>query len=75
MRLIFALLIAASINVYAADATPAASAEQAAPKCFNGDDNKFYSVGEKATISEVAVVCEATADKKNAQWTSAKPAK
>lgn len=75
MRLVFALLAAVSINAFAADATPAAPTEQPAPKCYNGDDNKFYNVGEKATISGVAVVCEPTADKKNAQWLSAKHAK
>lgn len=75
MRLIFALLAAVSINAFAADATPVAPAEQPAPQCYNGDDSKFYKVGDKATISDVAVVCEATADKKNAQWMTDKHTK
>lgn len=72
MRLIFALLAVVSFNTFAADAAPVVPAEQSAPKCFNGDDGKFYNIGEKASISGVAVVCESTADKKNAQWVSAK---
>ncbi len=75
MRLIFALLTATSINAFAADATPAPSAEQPVPQCYNGDDGKFYKVGERVAISGLAVVCEATADKKNAQWMSGKHAK
>lgn len=75
MRLIFALLAVVSFNAFAADASPTAPAEQPAPKCFNGDDGKFYNNGDKASISGVAVVCESTADKKNAQWVSAKHAK
>ena len=72
MRLIIAIIAVVSLQAFAADAP---QAEQAAPKCYNGDDSKFYSVGEKATISGVAVVCEATADKKNAQWMSDKDSK
>ena len=44
-------------------------------QCYNGDDGKFYKVGEKATISGVTLVCEATSDKKNAQWVGVKHAK
>ncbi|MBN9423986.1 MAG: hypothetical protein BGO63_18355 [Candidatus Accumulibacter sp. 66-26] len=77
MRILFILLTAVSINVFAADATPATTQDQATqvPQCYNGDDSKFYKVGEKATISGVALICEATADKKNAQWMSAKDSK
>lgn len=77
MRILFILLSAVSINAFAADATPSTSQDQATqgPQCYNGDDGKFYKVGEKATISGVALVCEPTADKKNAQWMSVKHAK
>ena len=77
MRSLFILLAAVSINVFAADGTPSTSQDQATqgPQCYNGDDGKFYKVGEKATISGVALVCEATADQKNATWMGAKPAK
>ena len=77
MRILFILLAAVSINALAADATPSTTQDQATqvPQCYNGDDSKFYKVGEKATISGVQLVCEATADKKNAQWMSAKHSK
>lgn len=76
MRILFILLAAISINAVAADNTPSTSQDQAtqAPQCYNGDDGKFYKVGEKATISGVALVCEATADKRNATWMNAKHA-
>jgi hypothetical protein len=69
--------VAISINAFAADATPSTTQDQAtqAPQCYNGDDGKFYKVGEKATISGVPLVCEATADKKNAQWIGVKHTK
>ena len=68
MRILFILLAAASINAFSADATPSPSQDQTTqgPKCYNGDDSKFCKVGEKATISGVPLICEATADKKNA---------
>ena len=74
MRNLFILLAAVSINAFAADATPSTSLDQAtqAPQCYNGDDGKYYKVGEKATISGVALVCEATSDKKNATWMGVK---
>jgi len=77
MRILFILLAAVSINASAADAAPSTSQDQATPgpQCYNGDDTKFYKVGEKATISGVHLVCEATADKKNAQWMSDKHVK
>ena len=77
MRVLFILLAAVSLNSFAADATPSTSQDQATqvPQCYNGDDLKFYKVGEKATISGVQLVCEATADKKNAQWMSDKHVK
>ena len=77
MRILFILLAAVSINAFAADSTLSTSQDQAtqAPQCYNGDDGKFYKVGDKATISGVALVCEATADNKNATWMSAKHAK
>lgn len=75
MRILFLALAALSINASAAaDASPSTTPDQAtqAPQCYNGDDGRFYKVGERATISGVALICEATADKKNAQWISAK---
>lgn len=77
MRILFIYLAAVSINAVAADTTPATLQDQAtqAPLCYNGDDGKFYKAGEKATISGVPLVCEPTADKKNAQWMGAKHAK
>lgn len=62
MRILFILLAAVSINALAADATPSTTQDQATqvPQCYNGDDSKFYKVGEKATISWVQLVCEAT---------------
>lgn len=77
MRILFILLVAISINAFAADSTPSTAQDQAtqAPQCYNGDDGKFYKIGEKATISGVALVCEATADKKNATWMGTKSAK
>jgi hypothetical protein len=77
MRIQFSLIAAVSINAFAADATPSTTQDQAtqAPQCYNGDDGKFYKVGEKASISGVALICEATADKKNAQWMGVKHAK
>jgi hypothetical protein len=74
MRMILALLAVVSINAFAADAQPTGQ-DAPAPKCYNGDDGKFYSVGEKATISGITVICESTADKKNAQWLSVKNSK
>lgn len=77
MRILFILLAAVSINAFGADSTPSTSQDQAtqAPQCYNGDDGKYYKVGEKATISGVALVCEATSDKKNATWIGVKQAK
>jgi len=77
MRILFVLLVAVSINAFAADATSSTSQDQAtqAPQCYNGDDGKFYKVGEKATISGLPLACEATADNKNAQWVGVKHAK
>ena len=77
MRILFILLAAVSINAFAVDATPSTSQDPAnqGPQCYNGDDSKFYKVGEKATISGVHLVCEATADKKKATWMGTKPAK
>lgn len=73
MRTLFALLAVVSINAFAADTATDQVAQT--PQCYNGDDGKFYKVGEKASISGVAVICEATADKKNAQWMSDKQSK
>lgn len=73
MRTLLVLLAVVSINAFAADA--ATDQVAPAPQCYNGDDGKFYKVGEKASISGVAVVCEATADKKNAQWMTDKHGK
>lgn len=77
MRILFILLAAISINAFAADTTPSPSQDQTTqgPQCYNGDDGKFYKVGEKATISGVPLICEATADKKNAQWMGVKHTK
>lgn len=74
MRILFILLAAVSINAFAADAMSSNTQDHPtqSPQCYNGDDSKFYKVGEKATISGVALICEATANKKNAQWMSAK---
>lgn len=51
-----------------AAATPAAPA----PQCWNGDAGAFQALGTKTNISGVEVVCEKTADGKNAQWMGAK---
>ena len=74
MRIICTLLAVLSINAFAADASPTPQ-EAPAPKCYNGDDSKFYNVGEKATISGITIVCEPTADNKNAQWMGVKHGK
>ncbi len=60
MRILFILLAAVSINALAADATPSTTQDQATqvPQCYNGDDSKFYKVGEKATISGVPLICD-----------------
>lgn len=42
------------------------------PQCWNGDAAKFEGVGSVASISGVKVVCEKTADGKNAQWMGVK---
>jgi hypothetical protein len=54
-----------------AAAAPAAAAPAPAPKapeCYNGDAGKFEAVGTVSSISGVKVVCEKTADGKNAAW-------
>jgi hypothetical protein len=55
---------------------PAAAAAPApapkAPECYNGDAGKFEAVGTTTSISGVKVVCEKTADGKNAQWMGVK---
>ncbi len=78
MRL--ALISAASVLFLAAcasDGTPppkihTAEAAKPAPSCFNGDDGKFYPVGQKAVVSGVEVACTATSDGKSGQWMGAK---
>ena len=68
-----ALLLSAcaSEGTAPAQGTPAA-AQKPAPRCYSGDDGKFYPVGEKAVISGVDVTCSATADGKSGQWMGAK---
>lgn len=53
-------------------ATPAAAPAAPAPQCYSGDHGKFFDVGAKTAISGVQVVCEKTADGKNAQWMGVK---
>lgn len=76
MRTIFALLIGFSMNAFAMDAAQPNQAKDA-PKvqCYSGDSEKFYNVGEKATIAGVSVICELTADQKSGKWMSVKQAK
>ncbi|HLO63016.1 MAG TPA: hypothetical protein VK165_08625 [Azonexus sp.] len=49
-------------------APAAATPTNKAPQCWNGDAGKFEDVGSRASISGITVVCEKTADGKNAQW-------
>lgn len=76
MRTIFALLIGFSINAFAMDAAQTSQPKDA-PKvqCYSGESEKFYNVGEKATIGGVNVICELTADQKSGKWVSIKHAK
>lgn len=70
----FALLAgcAGTAETKPAEAKPAAAAPAAkVPQCYSGDHGKFFSVGDKAEISGVAVVCQATSDGKNGQWMGA----
>ena len=76
MKLVFAMTAAVVLSACATQ-TPAptdkpASAEKAGPQCWSGDHNKFFNVGDKATISDVRVECKPTSDGKAAQWMSAK---
>lgn len=61
----------ASESVAPSQSKPAA-AEKPAPRCYNGDDGKFYPVGQKAVVSGVEVVCTATSDGKSGQWMGVK---
>ena len=59
----------------AAAAAPVAASPAPAPKapeCYNGDSGKFEAVGSVASISGIKVVCEKTADGKNASWVGMK---
>ena len=75
-----ALIAVASAVVLAACASEgsapsqnkSAAAEKPAPRCYNGDDGKFYPVGQKAVVSGVEVNCSATSDGKSGQWMGAK---
>lgn len=44
-------------------------------QCYSGDAGRFFSVGEKTSISGLEVTCTATSDGKNGQWMSAKHGK
>lgn len=65
------LAACASESVSPSQGQPAA-AEKLAPRCYNGDDGKFYPVGQKAVVSGVEVACTATSDGKSGQWMGAK---
>ena len=52
-----------------------AEASKHVPQCYSGDAGKFFNVGEKTTISGIAVDCVATTDGKNGQWMGAKHGK
>jgi hypothetical protein len=71
--LLSALLISACASEGTAPVQQAtAEAQKPVPRCYSGDDGKFYPVGQKATISGVDVTCSATADGKSGQWMGAK---
>lgn len=65
------LAACASESVAPSQSQPTA-AEKPAPRCYNGDDGKFYPVGQKAIVSGVEVACTATSDGKSGQWMGAK---
>lgn len=66
------LLAACASESSAPPQTQPAEAQKPAPRCFNGDDGKFYPVGQKAVVSGVEVACTATSDGKSGQWMGAK---
>lgn len=82
--LITAAALALILTACATQATPPAAAPTPAaapapvvaapapapkePECYNGDAGKFEAVGTVSAISGIKVVCEKTADGKNAQW-------
>ncbi|MFA7291964.1 MAG: hypothetical protein WC023_06910 [Rhodocyclaceae bacterium] len=67
--IISVLLLSACANESAAPSqNKSAEPQKPAPRCYSGDDGKFYPVGQKATISGVAVTCSATSDGKSGQW-------
>jgi hypothetical protein len=84
--LIIAAAIAMTLTACATQSTPPAAAPAPAaapvaaapapapkaPECYNGDAGKFEAVGAVATISGIKVVCEKTADGKNASWVGMK---
>lgn len=50
----------------------AATVATKGPQCYSGDHGKFFDIGEKTSIADVAVTCKATADNKAAQWVGTK---
>jgi outer membrane biogenesis lipoprotein LolB len=71
--IVSALLLSACASEGSAPAqTAQAEPQKTAPRCYSGDDGKFYPVGQKAVISGVDVTCSATADGKSGQWMGAK---
>jgi hypothetical protein len=65
-------LVACASEGSAPAQSKSATAEKPAPRCYNGDDGKFYPVGQKAVVSGVEVNCTATSDGKSGQWMGAK---
>lgn len=67
--LISVLLLSACASESAAPSqNKSAEAQKPAPRCYSGDDGKFYPVGQHAKISGVDVTCSATSDGKSGQW-------
>lgn len=66
------LLSACASESLAPAQSKSAEAPKPAPRCYSGDDGKFYPVGQKAVISGVDVTCSATADGKSGQWMGTK---
>ncbi len=71
--LVSVLLLSACASESAAPSqAKSAEADKPTPRCYSGDDGKFYSVGQNAKISGVDVTCAATSDGKSGQWLGVK---
>lgn len=62
------LLSACASESVAPSQNKSAEAPKPVARCYSGDDDKFYAVGQNARVSGVDVTCSATSDGKSGQW-------